>query len=67
MTASHRRTTTRLLPVLVIVLVGAGCTSIEQRAYAPFVRDLDGLVNRACNLHVPGRLPRQVERQRGVV
>lgn len=51
MTASHRRTTTRLLPVLVIVLVEAGCTSIEQRAYAPFVRDLDGLSELAISTY----------------
>lgn len=29
--------------VLLVLLVASGCTSIKQREYAPFVRDLDGL------------------------
>lgn len=43
MTARYRRTRTRILLGLGFALISAGCTSINQREYAPFVRDLDGL------------------------
>lgn len=51
MTTLHRRFRARLILAPVLALIAAGCTSIKQREYAPFVRDLDGLSELAISTY----------------
>lgn len=49
--ARHISSTKRSLLAVLPALLAAGCTSIEQREYTPFIRDLDGFSELAISTY----------------
>ena len=66
MRALHRPIAPRMLLVLTFVLLSTGCTSIKQREYEPFVRDLDGLNELAISTY-PADYPNRLSDKGGLL